>query len=49
MSKKNVKGEAINKHYDELLTQDNGAKFVKADLHVHMPSSKDPQAKPVIK
>ena len=45
MSKKNVKGEAINKHYDELLKQDNGAKFVKVDLHVHTPSSKDAQAK----
>lgn len=45
MSKKNVNGTSINKHYKELLKQKEGAKFVKVDLHVHTPSSKDAQAK----
>ncbi len=45
MSKKNVNGTSINKHYQELIGQKNGAKFVKVDLHVHTPSSKDAQAK----
>jgi len=45
MSKINVNGTSINKDYEELLKQKEGAKFVKVDLHVHTPSSKDAQAK----
>ncbi len=35
----------IYKHYKEVLDQGNGATFVKVDLHVHTPASKDAQAK----
>jgi len=45
MSTKNVKGAGIYKHYEELLRQKEGAKFVKVDLHVHTPASFDAQAK----
>ena len=35
----------IYKHYQEVLDQSNGAKFIKVDLHVHTPASFDAQSK----
>jgi hypothetical protein len=35
----------INNNYRQVLKQDNGAAFVKVDLHVHTPASGDAQSK----
>ena len=36
-----AKETVIYQNYQKLLKKDNGAKFVKVDLHVHTPASGD--------
>ena len=40
-----ISAALINKNYQEILKTNNGAQFVKVDLHVHTPASGDAQAK----
>lgn len=40
-----AKETVIYQNYQKLLNENNGAKFVKVDLHVHTPASGDAQAK----
>lgn len=40
-----ISASTINKNYQKILTTNNGAQFVKVDLHVHTPASGDAQRK----